>query len=147
MNSKHQVWFEDYAMLLARAKNAFGTIGLADAVNSARHDLSQALSILEAADNSLRVPKMSEVVVTYQPELLPSPNEGDEVAVYVQEDSHGDLPDTLKLVWKTGDELPVFGALDARPLADVVNDLRAGAGDWESSEDVWAELQDLRNGE
>lgn len=40
-----------------------------------------------------------------------------------------------------------FDALDVRPLADVVNDLRAGAGDWGGTEDVWAELQDLRNGE
>ena len=40
-----------------------------------------------------------------------------------------------------------FDALDARPLADVVNDLRASGGDWVDSEDAWAELQELRNGE
>lgn len=40
-----------------------------------------------------------------------------------------------------------FEPLDTRSLGDVVRDLRTIRGEWGSGGDVWAELQELRNGD
>lgn len=47
---------------------------------------------------------MSDVEITYPPELLPRPEPGDVVEVYVQDTLPGDGCSQTRLVWSSADE-------------------------------------------